>query len=83
MKSGKILLLLPPWVFLWASISPVGIPDGLGMHDFEFFLKARLIDFLFLEFLLEGSNVVEGHHAITLNILLAGLPQVVVILFPK
>lgn len=53
------------------------------MHDFEFLLKARFRYFFLLELTLECSDVIKRDHAATIHILLAGLPEMVVILLPE
>jgi hypothetical protein len=53
------------------------------VHDFKLLLEAGFGNLFFLELGLERSDIIERDHAATIHIFLAGLPKMVVILFPK
>ena len=79
--AGRVhLLLLERWMRLSGSI---GVRVSPRLHDFELLLEAGLGYFFVFEFLFESGDVVEREEAVGVDVLLAGLAQVVVVLLPK
>ena len=78
-----LLLLLVGLLLLLPLLDPLRVVDGLRVHDLELLLKTRFRYFLLLQFALQRSDVIKRHHAATVHILLAGLPEMVVILLPE
>lgn len=81
-RRDLLLLLIGLLLFLFFLYS-LSVVNRLRVHDFELFFKARFRYFFLLELSLKCSDVIKRYHAATIHILLAGLPEMIVILLPE
>lgn len=64
-------------------LRPFAIGARLWLHNLEFFIKTRFVDFLFFELILQRSNITKGSESPALNILKASLFQIEITLLPE
>ena len=55
----------------------------LRLHHLVLFLEAGFVNFLFFEFIFKRSDISKGDEAAGVDIVLAGLPQIEVAVFPE
>lgn len=54
-----------------------------GFHGLELLLETRFVDFFFFELILQRNDIAKGSETVRVDVLLAGLSQVEIAIFPK